>query len=128
MNHKSSLILLATACLAFGITSSARAASTCTFTISGPAVHPTMTLNADCITDMSIIIPNNFTLDGAGHKITAVDPLIGHFTGGVLQNGGTTANVRNGTVTASALANVCDGSALRLPCIVFDGATGSING
>jgi hypothetical protein len=128
MNHKSSLILLATACLAFGITSSARAVTTCTFTISGPTVHPTMTLNADCITDMSIIIPNNFTLDGAGHKITAVDPLLGHFTGGVLQNGGPTANVTNVTITASGLANICDAGAMRLRGILFDGASGSITG
>lgn len=128
MNHKRGLILLATACLAFGISSSVKAVSTCSFTISGPTAHPTMTLNADCMTDMSIIIPNNFTLDGAGHTITAVDPLFGHFTGGVLQNGGPNAKVTNVNITTSGLANVCDAGAMRLRGILFDGASGSITG
>src|SRR3712207_8069880 len=47
----------------------------------------------DCMTDTSIVIPNGYTLDGGGHTITAVDPVGGHFVGGVIQNGGATANV-----------------------------------
>ena len=33
-----------------------------------------MTLNGDCTTDATILVPNGFTLDGAGNTITAVDP------------------------------------------------------
>ena len=100
----------------------ARAATTCTFTTSGS----TMTLDADCTTDSTITIPDGFTLDGAGHMITAVDPPSGHFVGAVVQNGGATAHVKNLTVTASGLADVCDAGAARLRGIMFEGASGSI--
>lgn len=100
----------------------ARAAASCSFTTKGT----TMTLTADCTTDRSIIIPNGFTLDGAGHTITAVDPTGGHFDGGVVQNGGATASVRDLIVTTSGLAEVCDAGADRLRGILFDGASGSI--
>lgn len=85
-----------------------------------------MTLDTDCTTDTSIVVPNGFTLDGAGHTITAVDPSGGHFTGGVIQNGGASANVTDVHVTASGLADVCDGGAARLRGILFDTASGSI--
>src|SRR4029434_3438582 len=68
----------------------------------------TRTLTNDCTTDASIVIPNGFTLDLNGNTITAVDPPGGHFTGGVLQNAGASASVRDGVITASNLANVCD--------------------
>src|ERR1044072_2611888 len=100
----------------------AATATPCTFTVSGS----TMTLDADCTTDASIIIPAGFTLDGAGHTITAVDPMGGHFVGGVVQNGGATANVTNVGITTSALLDVCDPGAQRLRGILFDGASGSI--
>ncbi len=69
----------------------------CAFTTSGT----TMTLVADCETDHTILVPNGFTLDGAGNTITAVDPAGGHFLGAVVRNGGTTANVTNLEITAS---------------------------
>jgi hypothetical protein len=100
----------------------ASAAGACAFTTSGK----TMTLNADCTTSTSIIVPNGVTLNGAGHTITAVDPPSGHFVGGVVQNGGATANVTNVTITASGLADVCDAGADRLRGILFDTAGGSI--
>jgi hypothetical protein len=100
----------------------ASAATTCTFTI----VKKTMTLNANCITDSSIIVPNGFTLDGAGHTITAVDPSGDHFRGGIVQNGGAIANVTNLNITASGLADLCDAGGDRLRGILFDGASGSI--
>src|SRR6266540_3206520 len=82
----------------------ASATTTCTFTTSAA----TMTLDADCTTDQTILVQDGFTLDGAGHTITAVDPAGGHFVGAVVKNGGTTAHVTNLGVTASGLANVCD--------------------
>jgi hypothetical protein len=95
----------------------------CTFTSSGT----TNTLNADCTTYTSIIIPIGETLDGAHHTITAVDPPApDHFLGAVVKNGGTSASVTNLTVTASGLADACDGGDDRLRGILLDGASGSI--
>lgn len=96
----------------------------CTFTTSGT----TMTLNGDCVTDQTILVPNGFTLDGNGYSITAVDPVGGHFLGAVVRNGGAVAHVTNLTVTASGLADVCDAGNDRLRGILLDGAAGSITG
>jgi hypothetical protein len=116
--------LSAALCFAAALSMTARAATTCTFTTSGT----TMTLNGNCTTDASITVPNGFTLDGAGYTITAVDPPAGHFVGGVIQNGGATANVTNVVITASGLSDICDGGANRLRGILFDTASGSISG
>ena len=94
----------------------------CQFTIVGS----TMTLNDNCETTETILIPNGFTLNGNGKTITAKDPTGGHFKGAVVKNEGATANVTNLTVRASGLANVCDSEDDRLRGILFDGASGSI--
>ena len=96
--------------------------SGCATTVSGT----TMTLVADCQTDHTLLIPNGFTLDGAGHTITAIDPVGGHFLGAVLENEGANASVENVTVTANGLANACDDGDARLRGILFDGAGGAI--
>ncbi|QLH09288.1 hypothetical protein DSQ19_07225 [Candidatus Nitrosotenuis sp. DW1] len=85
-----------------------------------------MTLNNDCITDETILIPNGFTLDGKRHTITAVDPLGGHFVGAVVKNQGTVAHVTKLNIATSGLANVCDAGDDRLRGIMFEGASGSI--
>jgi hypothetical protein len=95
---------------------------TCVFVIAGT----TMTLQADCNTDATILVPNGFTLDGNEFTITAVDPAGGHFKGAVIRNGGATAHVTDLTITTSGLADVCDGGNDRLRGILFDGAAGSI--
>ncbi len=100
----------------------AEAASTCSFTVVGTV----MTLNADCTTDTTLLVPDGFTLNGNGYTITAVDPPAGSFKGAVVMNGGATAFVANLTVDALALANVCDAGANRLRGIMFEGASGSI--
>ncbi len=115
-------LLVLTSTLVLTLTLAALANAQCTFT----TVKKTKTLNGDCTTTTSIVVPNGFTLDGAGHTITAVDPVGGHFVGGVVQNGGANANVTNLKVTTSNLAEVCDGGADRLRGILFDGASGSI--
>ncbi len=97
---------------------------TCEFTFDAPS--NTNTLNGDCTTSTSIIIPVGETLDGASHTITAEDPAGGHFLGAVVTNGGAAANVTNVTITASGLADVCDGGVDRLRGILLDGASGSI--
>jgi hypothetical protein len=84
-------------------------------------------LDGDCITTETILVPDGFTFDGNGHTITATDPAGGHFLGAVIMNGGTTASVIDLNVTASGLANVCDGGNGRLRGILFDGASGTIS-
>ncbi len=106
----------------FLIAGGASAAGNCTFT----TVGSTMSLDGDCWTDATITIPDGFTLDGKGHYIEAVDPPLGNFTGGVVEAGGATAHVRQLTVRAMGLANVCQGGANRLRGILFEGASGSI--
>ncbi len=94
----------------------------CTFT----TVGTTMSLNGDCYTEQTITVPNGFTLDGQGFTITAIDPVAGHFVGGIVADGGASANVTNLGVTTDSLADVCDGGDNRLRGILFDGASGSI--
>ena len=83
-------------------------------------------LDADCTTDATILVPDGVTLDGQGNAITAVDPVTGHFVGGVVANGGSGAHVTNLTVDTDGLANVCDAGADCLRGIIFEGASGSI--
>ncbi len=120
---KKFLVLAAVAAGIAGLQAgTAMSANNCSFTVKGS----TMSLNADCTTDSTILVPNGFTLDGKNHTITAVDPSGGHFVGAVVKNAGTKANVQNLTVTTHNLADVCDGGADRLRGIMFDGASGSI--
>ena len=76
----------------------------CTFTTSGS----TWTLDADCDTDTTIKVPNGVTLDGNGHKITVVDPVVGAFAGAVVENEGVMMHVKNLTVDGNSNgANNC---------------------
>jgi hypothetical protein len=121
-NKIHAVVLMALMLPAVFLTKSAKATTACSFAVVGT----TMILAGDCSTDSTIVIPDGFTLDGAGHTITAVDPAGGHFLGAVVTNGGATANVKNLTVKASGLADVCDGGANRLRGILFEGASGLI--
>lgn len=103
-------------------TAPAQAVTNCVFTVSGT----TMTLTGDCTTDSTIYVPNGVTLDGAGYTITAVDPSGDHYRGAVVKNLGSTANVINLGVTASNLADFCDGGGDRLRGIMLEAASGSI--
>jgi hypothetical protein len=85
-----------------------------------------LTLVADCTTDHTLFVPNDYTLDGDSHTITAVDPPSGHFLGAIIKNAGNLASVENLALTASNLANVCDGGDDRLRGTLFDGAEGEI--
>src|SRR4051812_46883187 len=104
---RSFLILFAVVCLM--AVASIAANAQCSFTTNTKS--KTMTLNADCTTDHSIAVPNNYTLDGAGHTIKAVDPAGDHFRGGVVQNGGAAANITNLKITTGTLADACDAGA-----------------
>jgi hypothetical protein len=85
-----------------------------------------VSLAADCTTDLPLFIPDDHAFDGQGHTLTAVEPSGGHFTGAVLRNRGSTARVRNVTVTASGLADVCEAGAARLRGILLEGASGEV--
>jgi hypothetical protein len=115
-------ILILLSAVLFLLIASAMASAQCTFT----TVKKTMTLNGDCITTASIIVPNGFTLNGAGHTITAMDPVGDYFKRGVIENGGANADVTNVKITTSSLVDPCDQGSTRLRGILFDGASGSI--
>jgi len=101
----------------------ATSAAGCAFTTK----NATMTLNGDCTTDSTIVVPNGVTLDGKGHIITVVDPASGAFNGAVVQNGGTVMNVQNLTIhgdshpTAEDCNRVFNG-------VAFMAASGSVTG
>jgi len=91
----------------------------------------TLQLQSDCWTDATLLIPDRTTLDGRGRSITALDPAGGHFLGAVVRNAGATAHVRNLTIEAGGLANVCDSEGPpdeRLRGISFVAASGTIVG
>lgn len=124
MTHRTVLLVLFVLAVAALVAPDATVAAPCTFTTAGT----TMTLDGDCSTSTSVVVPDGFTLDGNGFTITAVDPPgTGSFKGGVIQAGpGTTAHVTRLGVTANNLKNVCDSGANRLRGILFEGASGSI--
>ncbi|RKH32719.1 right-handed parallel beta-helix repeat-containing protein [Corallococcus praedator] len=99
-------------------------AGACAFTMAQAQVA----LSTDCVTQGPVFIPDGFTFDGATHTMTAVeDAAVGeHFQGAVLRNRGTVARVRNVTVTARNLSDVCDAGAARLRGIFLEGASGGV--
>ncbi len=101
---------------------STTSANTCVFDTSGTL----MTLQGDCVTGATLLIPDGFTMDLGGHTVVAVDPAGDTFKGAVIRNGGVWAAVRNGTVTTAGLANTCKAGDDRLRGVMFEGASGSI--
>ena len=86
-----------------------------------------VTLREDCVVQSAMFIPDGYTFNGAGHTLTASEDGAGeHYKGAVLRNRGTVANVRDVTVTARNLSDVCDGEADRLRGILLEGASGTI--
>ncbi len=123
------LAVAAAALIVVGVVALAAARSPPGPTASGCSfakAETTWTLDDDCTTDATIVIPDGITLDGAGHTITGVDPPGGHFVGAVVRNGGASMSVVDLKVTVSGLKNACDGGADRLRGVLFDGAGGSI--
>lgn len=95
----------------------------CPVAIDRPA--KTFTLTGDCTTNATLTLRDGWTLDGAGHTITAVDPTSGSFTGAVLTNqvvaGGASMYISDVTIHGN-LASGCSSS---LFGVRFDGARGS---
>ena len=97
----------------------------CSFTPDDPA--RTVRLTADCTTDHTLYIPNGWMVDGAGFKITAVNPASGDFLGPVIRNGGARAHARNLHIIGNATgSDGCHDGAERLAGIAFEGASGTI--
>ncbi|RKH53203.1 right-handed parallel beta-helix repeat-containing protein [Corallococcus aberystwythensis] len=97
--------------------------SPCAITLSPERV----TLREDCVVQSAVFIPDGFTFDGDGHTLTASEDGAGdHFKGAVLRNRGTLASVRDVTVTARNLSDVCDADTDRLRGILLEGASGTI--
>jgi uncharacterized repeat protein (TIGR01451 family) len=67
----------------------------------------TIRLTADCDTAVTLTVPDGFTLDGAGHVITAHDPVSGAFAGPVLTNAGPDMSIANLTVRGTEFTGTC---------------------
>src|SRR6476659_4947568 len=65
----------------------ASAAAPVEFACTGTTAGSTFTLTANCDTNVPLLVPDGFTLDGHGFTITAHDPVGGFFKGGVVTNG-----------------------------------------
>ncbi|MBL0699213.1 hypothetical protein [Comamonas sp. JC664] len=85
-----------------------------------------LTLTANCATYLSLLIPDGYTLDGAGHFIAAIDAPGLRFVGPVVRNCGNSAHYRNLRLMAVGLSNVCDSGDDALAGIQFDNASGSV--
>src|SRR3989338_10473714 len=101
--RRSSFALTALLALTLFGSAPAEAASDCVFVTSAT----TMPLQGDCTTDHSILAPDSWTLDGGGHRITAVGP----FAGAVVRNAGDVASVVDLTIQGSGITGCMGGSA-----------------
>ena len=86
----------------------------------------TFTLLADCETSRTLYVDDGWTVDGAGHKITATETPTTTFTGAVLQNAGTSMNVKNLTVTTSGWDDASKSSDATLSGIRLLAASGDL--
>lgn len=89
-------------------------------------VDTTMSLEGDCWTTETILVPDGYTLNGNGYTITALDPDGGSFLGAIIANAGASMNVANLNLRAEGLKIACHSGADRLAGIKMDGASGSI--
>ncbi|NVJ13959.1 right-handed parallel beta-helix repeat-containing protein [Myxococcus sp. AM010] len=85
-----------------------------------------LTLAGTCATSSTLLIPDGYILNGAGHFIIALDPPGGHFTGPIARNCGGSAFYVNLGLMAMGLSNVCDAGDDTLAGIRFDNASGSV--
>ena len=68
----------------------------------------TITLLADCTETTPFVVPDGFTLDGAGHTLTAADPSTSQaFIGAAVQSGGVEMQVKNLHIVGSSSVLSC---------------------
>jgi hypothetical protein len=108
----------------------AGAATTCTVTTNAAA--RTITLDGNCTTNgptPAVVVPDGFTLDGAGHTVTVTDPPGGFYSGAVVTNAGPVMNVQNliiqGPTGGFAVPNPGDCGALIFGILYGPGASGA---
>ncbi|NOK00463.1 MULTISPECIES: right-handed parallel beta-helix repeat-containing protein [Myxococcus] len=85
-----------------------------------------LTLAGNCATYSTLLIPDGYVLDGAGHFIMALDPPGNHFKGAIARNCGGSAFYMNLRLMLKGLSDVCDTGDDALAGIRFDNATGSV--
>ena len=96
----------------------------------GTTAGTTFTLTADCETTEPLTIPDGFTLDGAGHTISATDEAGPQWNGGIVTNAGPggTMNIENVTITGPVDGfRLCTESGNVLYGIFFNDAGGSVD-
>ncbi len=68
----------------------------------------TITLLADCTETTPFVVQDGFTLDGAGHTLTAADPSASQaFVGAAVRNGGIAMHVENLTIVGASSVLDC---------------------
>ena len=67
-----------------------------------------LTLVEDCVTPSTLYIPDGYTLDGAGHVITAMGGPAARFVGPIARNCGTRASYRDLTLVMLEFAEACN--------------------
>ena len=129
MSKTSTRLTIFGACIAVivGLMASIAGAATPATPFTMNAANKTMTLNADITTTTTISVPDGYTLNGNGHKITAVDPAGGAFNGAVVQNAGTVMYVKNLTIDGDSLP-AAENCARIFNGVAFMAASGSIKG
>ncbi|QDE66969.1 hypothetical protein BHS07_07960 [Myxococcus xanthus] len=85
-----------------------------------------LTLAGNCATYSTLLIPDGYVLDGAGHFVIALDPPGDRFKGAIARNCGGSAFYMNLRLMLIELADVCDTGDDALVGIRFDNATGSV--
>ena len=103
----------------------ASATTTCVFNTNSTTKR--MTLTHDCTTDATLKVPAGFTLNGAKHLITTLDPAGGNFQGPVVANASVNSaiNVRNLMLDAP---NLAAGNCAAIAGISYNQASGTISG
>ncbi|BEP11960.1 hypothetical protein acdb102_02710 [Acidothermaceae bacterium B102] len=87
----------------------------------------TFTMLSDCSTAFTVTVPDGWTVDGAGHSLIGTETANTSFQGAILQNAGTSMNIRNLSVhTTPAWDNAGKNSGGDLEGIKFLAASGSV--
>lgn len=99
----------------------------------GAVVGTTFTLSADCDTTATLTVPAGFTVDGAGHEITAHDPdpaagPSGLFLGPVVTNAGDTMDLTRLTVRGTGFTSFgCNAGATPTVGVLYQDASGAMS-
>ncbi len=85
-----------------------------------------LTLLEDCVTPSTLYIPEGYTLDGAGHTVTAMAGPAASFLGPMARNCGARASYRDLTLVMLEFTEGCNSGDDLLAGILYDNASGSV--